>query len=631
MKNTYVQTAMLLCLCGATLAYAQPTQSTAAVPKLVRFSGSFHPANGVPAQSVESVILAVYRDQTGGNPLWREIQNVEVDAEGHYSLLLGSTRNDGMPLDLFSSGEPRWLGVQFNRPGETEQPRVLLASVPYALKASDAETLGGRPASAYLLAGSPAAATEAAPSVTTPVTAAEPRTKSPTPKVSTGTPNYIAKFVDTTDVGNSIMYQNGSNIGVGTTAAAIAMDIRPTATSPFAQLGVAQTVDYMTLFASDTYGPAFYWDPAKALRFGPGGPGLYNPYGFHESMRIQPNGYVGIGTTAPAIALDVRAGQYPQIGVAQTKDYLAMFASDVVGPALYWDPAKDMRFGPAGTGLYNLTPPPGFTESMRIQSSTGNVGIGTTTPGQKLDVKGNINVSGGETVAGSIQFADTGVAGQVENPLLINAVDCCNYGNRMIWAHSPTFPGWGIYYDDSLDVMHWQQKVGGTQLMTLNMNSGDLDVTGTLTAGAKDFKIDHPLDPTNKYLYHGSVESSELMNIYTGNATLDGGGRAVVSLPNWFEAVNTDFRYQLTSVGAPAPNLHIAQEIANHEFQIAGGAPGMKVSWQVTAVRHDAYAQKHPLVVEVDKAETERGHYLHPDAFGQPRLTQEQMLQQVRQ
>jgi len=123
---------------------------------------------------------------------------------------------------------------------------------------------------------------------------------------TTETTNYISKFTDTSgDVGNSVMYQNGSNIGVGTTAAAISMDIRPTATSPYAQLGVAQTVDYMTLFASDTYGPAFYWDPTKALSLGKGGSGLYNANGFIEYMRIQPNGYVGIGTQTPGATLEV--------------------------------------------------------------------------------------------------------------------------------------------------------------------------------------------------------------------------------------------------------------------------------------------------------------------------------------
>ena len=162
--------------------------------------------------------------------------------------------------------------------------------------------------------------------------------------------------------------------------------------------------------------------------------------------------------------------------------------------------------------------------------------------------------------------------------------------------------------------------------MSIDFTSGDLNVAGAITAGTKDFKIDHPLDPKNKYLYHSSVESSEMMNIYTGNATLDNSGEAVISLPKWFEAVNADFRYQLTAIGASAPGLYVAREVANHQFSIAGGAPGMKVSWQVTGVRHDAYAKTHPLTVEVRKPEKERGTYLHPDAFGEPRLTQEQML-----
>src|ERR1041384_1242065 len=115
-----------------------------AQPKLVRFSGSLQPSSGRTAKGVESVTLAVYGEQSGGAPLWQEVQNAEVDADGRYSLLMGSTLNEGLPMELFASGEPRWLGVQVNRPGEVEQPRVLLVSVPYALKASDAETLGGR-------------------------------------------------------------------------------------------------------------------------------------------------------------------------------------------------------------------------------------------------------------------------------------------------------------------------------------------------------------------------------------------------------------------------------------------------------------------------------------------------------
>ena len=159
MKTIRPRTAAILLsiLCGV-VGYGQESQPGAAVrkagvvPNVIRFSGSFRPANGMQAQAVESVTLSIYRDQTGGPALWQETQNVAVDGEGKYSALMGSTQNDGVPMELLNSGEPRWLGVQFNRPGEAEQPRVLMASVPYALKSVDAETLGGKPASAYLLA-----------------------------------------------------------------------------------------------------------------------------------------------------------------------------------------------------------------------------------------------------------------------------------------------------------------------------------------------------------------------------------------------------------------------------------------------------------------------------------------------
>jgi hypothetical protein len=146
--------------------------------------------------------------------------------------------------------------------------------------------------------------------------------------------------------------------------------------------------------------------------------------------------------------------------------------------------------------------------------------------------------------------------------------------------------------------------------------AGDIDVAGAINASTKDFKIDHPLDPANKYLYHASVESSEMMNIYTGSVTLDSGGAATVQLPDWFEALNTDFRYQLTCIGAFAP-VYVAQKVQKNSFRIAGGQPGMEISWQITGVRHDAFAAAHPLVAEVDKPGNERGYYIHPELYGQ--------------
>jgi hypothetical protein len=148
---------------------------------------------------------------------------------------------------------------------------------------------------------------------------------------------------------------------------------------------------------------------------------------------------------------------------------------------------------------------------------------------------------------------------------------------------------------------------------------GNVDISGSLTVhGTKSFKIDHPLDPSNKYLYHSSVESPDMKNVYDGIVVLDDKGEAVVVLPVWFEALNKEFRYQLTPISAPGPNLYIAEEIKNQRFKIAGGSSEMKVCWQVTGIRQDAWAQANPLVIEQDKSENERGYYLHPEVHGYP-------------
>ncbi len=148
--------------------------------------------------------------------------------------------------------------------------------------------------------------------------------------------------------------------------------------------------------------------------------------------------------------------------------------------------------------------------------------------------------------------------------------------------------------------------------------NGNLNVTGSITGATKNFTIDHPLDPANKYLVHASVESSEMMNIYTGNVTTDDEGEATVQLPDWFEALNTDFRYQLTVIGQFAQAI-VAREIQNHQFVIRTNAPNVKVSWQVAGVRQDAYAKAHPLVVEQEKSARERASHVPADQQAAPK------------
>jgi hypothetical protein len=167
--------------------------------------------------------------------------------------------------------------------------------------------------------------------------------------------------------------------------------------------------------------------------------------------------------------------------------------------------------------------------------------------------------------------------------------------------------------DDRFEFSDGLQVQGDTEV------SGNLNVVGTLSKGGGTFKIDHPLDPANKYLYHSFVESPDMMNIYNGVVLLDSKGEAWVEMPAWFQKLNSDYRYQLTPIGAPGPNLYVAEEIQGNRFKIAGGKPGSKVSWEVTGIRQDPFAQKHRVVVEEEKAAADRGFYLYPEAYGLPK------------
>lgn len=207
-------------------------------------------------------------------------------------------------------------------------------------------------------------------------------------------------------------------------------------------------------------------------------------------------------------------------------------------------------------------------------------------PAGKFD--GDVQVTQDLLVFGNIHSAGFTVAGTP-------AISAETVAGTALYGHAQMASGYAGKFDGRVRV------------------NGELSVTG-----AKQFQIDHPLDPENRYLAHACVESPEMKNVYDGVVTLDAEGVALVELPEWFEALNRDYRYQLTALGAPAPDLHVAEKIAEGRFKVAGGKPHMEVSWQVTGIRHDASAMAHPTVVEQAKGPAERGLYLDPAAFGLP-------------
>jgi len=213
--------------CTVSVFAQQTTSASAVVPSLVEFSGVLTGTNGKPMTGITGVTFFLYAEQQGGSPLWLETQNVQPDKNGNYIVQLGSTNSQGLPPSWFVSGQARWLGVQPQ--GQEEQPRVMLLSVPYALKAGDAQTLGGRPASAFVLAAPPTAQGEtSSPGVASGSGAVQPGLS------GSGTADYIPLWTNSTTLGNSVLYQSGTGskakVGVNTTTPASMLDVKGAAT-----------------------------------------------------------------------------------------------------------------------------------------------------------------------------------------------------------------------------------------------------------------------------------------------------------------------------------------------------------------------------------------------------------------
>ncbi len=214
----------LLVACFFPTSDAQQTNSV--VPTLVNFSGTLADANSKPLAGTLGVTFYLYKDQQGGSPLWMETQNVTADKNGHYAVALGSSTSQGLPTGLFASGEARWLAVQAQ--GQAELPRVLLLSVPYALKAGDAQTVGGFAASAFVLAAPPNSNSGATSSSGSGSNSISP------PISGTGTTNYLPIWTNSTTLGSSVLFQSGTGatakVGIGTTKPASALDVKGGAT-----------------------------------------------------------------------------------------------------------------------------------------------------------------------------------------------------------------------------------------------------------------------------------------------------------------------------------------------------------------------------------------------------------------
>ncbi len=746
---------------------AQSAEAAAAVlqqgsvPRLIRFSGTLAAADVKPGGLV-GVEFAIYKEESGGVALWSEIQNVEADSSGHFTVLLGSTKNGGLPPDVLGIGEPRWLSV--TPVGGVAQPRALLVSVPYALRAEEALRIAGAPAGDLVRKGDLTdSVREALQTIQSDVAPGHPTpqaTSGPT-TFSGSTTNQIV-LVQQTSTGKGIVVSAPSAIGTVSTGGTVGVYGGASGATGIGVEGVAS--DKTSGASIGVYGtsasPAGTGISGKATSATGSTFGVLGSTASVAGVGVEGTATSGTGSTAGVLGKSASTtgvgvqGVTTDPSVGGTGTAVSGVSASGMGTGVSGTGSAFGVIGTARNGVPNgaLIPPAGVygvetaptgqvfgvsgvvTQSdgngsaavngsensltgqvygvngSALSPSNGSAGVngtesaivgqvfgvsGTVQSPNGIGVLGNNNAASGPTIgvlgassspngygtqgaspnialAGFNQSCTSdgctpaaGVAGQFYTGVggtLIEGLSGPSYssltpvfvvdgtgkgtfnggvsstinnpnGNAIVATNNSTSGSAaalvGISYSSSaagIAGYDYSTSGGGglygeshsasaAAVYGANMGgglggsfsggvfvSGDLNVTGTITGSTKNFKIDDPLDPARKYLYHASIESSEMANIYSGNVTLDRRGEAVVDLPEWFEALNGDFRYQLTTIGRAAP-VFIAREIENHRFKIAGGRAGLKVSWQVTGVRHDAWAQAHPLQVEEDKVQ----------------------------
>jgi hypothetical protein len=657
------------------LSPASPVAAAISVPRLIKFSGIAVDGRGYPITVPVEATFALYAQQNAetGAAIWREKQNISPNEKGAYAIYLGATR--GLPAEVFTSVAAQYLGVTIE--GEPEQSRTLLVSVPYALESGDAQTLGGLPASAFALAGSKVA--QGSQLVIVAPDAAQPAASGATTVTTTGgASNVLPKFSGASTVVPSQLFDNGSSVGIGlnTPTSGVKLDVNGSIQARGKVLlpatGTATTsTSYKSnplQFISSTWNSSTKKVDAPYFTFQsePSGNNtaassanlnlLFSNNGAASAetgLYFQPNGTIHF---APAQTFPYH-GTVTSIGFSAPANDFTVTGSPVTGVGafnLIWNtPPTSADVGSAiikrdsnGGFVAGIINADGLVAGGTIAANSltvygpsymgatnlaGPIGIGTNSPAAQLNLNQNNTASAdylllGNTSSKGLQLRDNGSGVDIESfgvPLNVNYL-----------TKQPTYlnPNGGsvVINDNRIAVsdpnyVNYSALTVGTVAYPNGVTAssatfeGDVQVDGGLfVAGTKNFRIDHPLDPENKYLLHAAIESSEVLNQYSGNITTDELGLATVQLPNWFDAENTDFRYQLTVIDGRFAQAIVSKEIEKNQFTISTNATNVKVSWQVTARRNDPYMKAHPMVVEQDKPAHERGTYIRPELYGQP-------------
>ncbi len=608
---------------------------TSAQPAKFNYQGIARNGSGNPiANQAMSLRISIIDSPGTGSPIYVETHSVNTNGYGLYTAPIGA----GSPISgTFSAiswaGVSKFIKVEMDPAGGssyTDLGTTALLTVPYAMYAANSAAGPAGPQGNQGPAGPQGpqgiqglTGLTGLPGIQGPVGPAGPAGSAN----MTGTTNTLVKFTGANAGGNSQLTDDGTSMGLNTptlspniklqvTAGAIGNTIRGTltgtpatsiatagsiygeSTTGIGVIGVSGTQNGVYGLSTGTLGGTVgvstgtgngIWGVAT----GAGVAGFFDG-GVTGRGIIVSTGASGFGTSTPTNRLSVIQPATP-VPAIDTMSAIYGYSYTAQG-CLKAGVMGSYNGSNYGTGVQGIGYNGVNNQDVNATFTTGNQDIGVYGSANTAGVEGaSVNGIGVVGYNKAASFAATTGGG--------NSYGVYGYANTIGGAAAPT-TRYGVY-----------GYATGATTNYAGYFSGNVQITGSIAKGSGTFKIDHPLDPANKYLYHSFVESPDMLNIYNGNATTDGSGYVTVTLPDYFEALNQDFRYQLTVIGTFAQAI-VSKEVDNNQFTIQTNQPNVKVSWQVTGVRHDKYANAHRVVPEVEKEPEFKGYYLHAKEWG---------------
>lgn len=538
----------------------------AEVPQMINYQGRLTDIADDPvAEGEYEIKFIIYGSPTGSDSLWSSgFQSVTVN-DGFINYVLGS--NVTMLPGLFAISPARYLGITVGTDAEIS-PRSQLLSVPYANQAhladqagfaDDAQTLAGEDPDFYLNWGD-----------------------------MTNVPAGFADGVDNVGTGDITGVTAGSGLSGGGTSGNVSLSVPAngiTATHiATGAVGTSEIADESITTADienfSIYGPDLANESVTSLKIADGtitGTDIADysitNVNISHSANIDPYKIKG---TAVNLSYDQN--------ITGLKKFVGSSDSET---RLIWV-TRTFNWSAERTGIYCDVTNLGGGGSIRGIYSIARGDVNSTGDRHGIMVQGGVTQDFGNSY-GVKAFARGGInAYGVYGSATVAGT---NYGGYFTPGHTKSPGSYAGYFN------------------------GDVGISGFSATAAGGMKIDHPLDPTNQYLIHNSVQSPDMQTVYNGNITTDYGGTAIVQLPDYFEALNNSFTYQLTVIGDFGQAI-IAKEVSNNSFTIRTENPNVKVSWMVTGIRKDAFANSQRTTVEVDKLDHEMGFYQNPDAYG---------------